>query len=75
MRSSWGGPRRGLGIVAIASSRDVYEHSPIADIELSQSERQSGRPRTTLAYPRVAAHIDASSEKAVAELARAVAPM
>jgi saccharopine dehydrogenase-like NADP-dependent oxidoreductase len=63
----------GSAFVAIASSRDVYEHITIADIELAKSEAAVATAKNNARGTRVvAAHIDASSEKSVAELARTV---
>ena len=63
----------GSAFVAIASSRDVYEHITIADIDLSKSEAAVATAKNNASGDRVLAEqIDASSEKSVAELARVV---
>jgi len=63
----------GSAFVAIASSRDVYEHITIADIDLAKAEAAVATAKNNDRGERVvAAQIDASSEESVAELARAV---
>jgi saccharopine dehydrogenase (NAD+, L-lysine-forming) len=63
----------GSAFVAIASSRDVYEHITIADIDLAKAEAAVATAKNNDRGDRVvAAQIDASSEESVAELARAV---
>ena len=63
----------GSAFVAIASSRDAYEHITVADIDLTKAEAAVATAKNNARGDRVvAAHIDASSEESVAELARAV---
>ena len=63
----------GSAFVAIASSRDAYEHITVADIDLNKAEAAVATAKNNDRGDRVvAAHIDASSEESVAELARAV---
>ncbi len=63
----------GSAFVAIASSRDAYEHITIADIDLKKAKATVATAKNNDRGDRVvAAQIDASSEESVAELARAV---
>jgi saccharopine dehydrogenase-like NADP-dependent oxidoreductase len=63
----------GSAFVAIASNRDVYQHITIADIDLAKAQAAVATARKNDRGDRVvAAHIDASSDESVAELARSV---
>ena len=71
-------PRRGcrrgrLGIRRDRVEREAYEHITVADIDINKAEAPS-RPRSNndRGGRIVAAHIDASSEESVAELARSM---
>jgi saccharopine dehydrogenase-like NADP-dependent oxidoreductase len=62
----------GSAFVAIASSREVYEHITVADVDLQKAEAAVATAKNNDRGERVvAAQIDASSEEAVAELALA----
>jgi saccharopine dehydrogenase-like NADP-dependent oxidoreductase len=61
----------GSAFVAIASNREAYEHITVADIDVAKAEAAVATARRNDRGDRVvAAHIDASSEDDVAELAR-----
>ncbi len=61
----------GSAFVAIASRREAYEHITIADIELGKAEHAVSMAANNDRGERIgAAKVDASSEDAVAELAR-----
>ena len=63
----------GSAFVAIASSRDAYRHITVADIDVARAEAAGATAKYNDRGDRVvAAHIDASSEESVAELARTV---
>jgi len=63
----------GSAFVAIASRREAYEHITIADIELGKAEHAVSMAANNERGERiVAAKVDASSEDAVAELARSM---
>ena len=63
----------GSAFVAIASKREVYTHITVADIDVSKAQAAVGTASGNDDGTRiVAAHIDASSEVSVADLARSM---
>ena len=63
----------GSAFVAIASNRDVYQHITVADLDIRRAQAAVAMARNNARGDRVAAaQIDASSDDAVAELARTI---
>jgi saccharopine dehydrogenase (NAD+, L-lysine forming) len=62
----------GSAFVAIASKRPAFAHITVADIDLSKAEAAVGTATNTEGGRVLAATIDASSDEAVAELARSM---
>ncbi len=61
----------GSAFVAIASHREAYEHITVGDIDLDKAEAAVATAVNADDGRVVAAHVDASDEDSVAELARA----
>ncbi len=63
----------GSAFVAIASKREAYSHITVADIDVAKAEAAVATASDNAGGTRiVAAHIDASSEESVADLARSM---
>ncbi len=62
----------GSAFVAIASRREAFQHITVADIDVEKAEQAAAEAANAEGGRIVAAHVDASSEEQVAELARSM---